>query len=74
MEVRLVPGLSPEGVLESIRAYLADQGFDKIEVNFTLGEESYRSDMSAPAILKVIDLAKSFYPNGVSILDRKSVV
>ena len=68
MEVRLVPGLSPEGVLESIRAYLADQGFDKIEVNFTLGEESYRSDMSAPAILKVIDLAKSFYPNGVSIL------
>ncbi|HFI0235533.1 TPA: M20/M25/M40 family metallo-hydrolase [Streptococcus suis] len=68
MEVRLVPGLTPDGVLSAIRTYLADQGFDQVEVAFTLGEESYRSDMSAPAIVKVIDLAKSFYPQGVSVL------
>ncbi len=29
---------------------------------------SYRSDMSAPAILNVIELAKKFYPQGVSVL------
>ena len=29
---------------------------------------SYRSDMSAPAILNVINLAKKFYPQGVSVL------
>lgn len=68
MEVRLVPGLTPNDVLKNIKHYLAAQGFDKLEVNFTLGEESYRSDMSSQAIVKVIDLAKSFYPKGVSVL------
>ena len=29
---------------------------------------SYRSDMSAPSILNVIELAKKFYPQGVSVL------
>lgn len=29
---------------------------------------SYRSDMSAPPILKVIELAKKFYKKGVSVL------
>lgn len=43
-------------------------GFDKVELYYTLGEMSYRSDMSAPAILNVIELAKKFYPQGVSVL------
>lgn len=68
MEVRLVPGLTPDHVLECIQVYLKEQGFDKIDVTFTLGLESYRSDMSAPAILSLIELAKDFYPAGVSVL------
>ena len=43
-------------------------GLEKIELVFTLGEMSYRSDMSAPSILNVIDLAKRFYPEGVCVL------
>ncbi len=68
MEVRLVPGLTPDYVLDCIRTYLKEQGFDKIDVTFTLGLESYRSDMSAPAILSLIELAKNFYTEGVSVL------
>ena len=68
VEVRLVPGLEPHRVLELIREQLDKNGFDKVELIYTLGEMSYRSDMSAPPILKVIELAKKFYPEGVSVL------
>lgn len=68
MEVRLVPGLTPERVLDSIRNHFVINGFEKVEVTYTLGEESYRSDMSAPAILQLINVAKAFYPKGVAVL------
>lgn len=68
MEMRLVPGLTPQGVLDKIKAHLVSKGFEQVEVIYTLGEQSYRSDMSAPAILKVIDIAKRFYEKGVAIL------
>ncbi|HFU4218600.1 TPA: M20/M25/M40 family metallo-hydrolase [Streptococcus suis] len=68
MEVRLVPGLDPHDVLEKIRQHLAKHGFEQVEVIFTLGEKSYRSDMSAPAIVNVIELAKKLTPEGVAVL------
>lgn len=68
MEVRLVPGLTPDGVLDAIKQHLSQRGFDKLIIQKTLGEMSYRSDMSAPAILRLIDLAKDHEPNGVAIL------
>ncbi|VUW96249.1 Succinyl-diaminopimelate desuccinylase [Streptococcus constellatus] len=67
-EVRLVPGLEPHRVLELIRKQLDKNGFDKVELVYTLGEMSYRSDMSASSILNVIELAKKFYQKGVSVL------
>lgn len=68
MEVRLVPGLEPHDVLDKIRKQLDRNGYDKVELTYTLGEMSYRSDMSAPSILNVIELAKDFYPEGISVL------
>lgn len=68
MEVRLVPGLEPHDVLDKIRQHLAKHGFEQVEVIFTLGEKSYRSDMSAPAIVNVIELAKKLTPEGVAVL------
>ncbi|WP_105100696.1 M20/M25/M40 family metallo-hydrolase [Streptococcus suis] len=68
MEVRLVPGLEPHDVLDKIRKHLDKHGFDKVEVVFTLGEMSYRSDMSHPAIVNVIELAKKLTPEGVAVL------
>ncbi len=68
MEVRLVPGLEPEDVLDKIRQQLDKNGYPAVELTYTLGEMSYRSDMSAPSILNVIELAKDFYPEGISVL------
>ena len=68
MEVRLVPGIEPHDVLDKIRKQLNKNGYDKVELTYTLGEMSYRSDMSAPSILNVIELAKDFYPEGISVL------
>ncbi|WP_155718591.1 peptidase dimerization domain-containing protein, partial [Streptococcus oralis] len=56
MEVRLVPGLDPKDVLEKIKQQLKKNGYDQVELVYTLGEMSYRSDMSAPSILNVIQL------------------
>lgn len=47
---------------------LQQHGFEQVELVYTLGEKAYRSDMSAPAILNVIEIAKAFSPNGVSVL------
>ncbi len=58
-----IVGMHPRQITE-----LDKNGFDKVELYYTLGEMSYRSDMSAPAILNVIELAKKFYPQGVSVL------
>ncbi|MBM7643570.1 M20/M25/M40 family metallo-hydrolase [Streptococcus loxodontisalivarius] len=68
MEMRLVPGLTPAYVLEKIKEHLKKAGFDRIKVTYTLGEESYRSDMSAPAILNLIQQAEKFYEKGISVL------
>ena len=68
MEVRLVPGLEPEDVLAKIRQQLDKNGYPAVELTYTLGEMSYRSDMSAPSILNLIELAKDFYREGVSVL------
>lgn len=68
MEVRLVPGLDPHDVLHKIEQHLHQNGFDHIKLVYTLGEKAYRSDMSAPAILNLITIAKKFSPKGVSIL------
>ncbi|CCF03050.1 M20/M25/M40 family metallo-hydrolase [Streptococcus macedonicus] len=68
MEVRLVPGLEPKDVLQKIEQHLQQHGFEQVELVYTLGEKAYRSDMSAPTILNVIEIAKTFSPNGVSVL------
>ena len=39
LEVRLVPGLEPHDVLEKIRKQLDKNGFDKVELYYTLGDE-----------------------------------
>ena len=68
MEVRLVPGLEPQDVLDKIRQQLDKNGYPAVELTYTLGEMSYRSDMSAPSILNLIELAKDYYQEGISVL------
>lgn len=68
LEVRLVPGMKPRKVFEQIQAQLVRNGFEQVDLTYTLGEEGYRSDMTAPSILNVIAIAKKFSPEGVAVL------
>lgn len=68
LEVRLVPGLEPRTVLEQIQRQLVKNGFGQVELIYTLGEMSYRSDMSAKSVLTVIDLAQKHYEKGICVL------
>ncbi|HEK9991748.1 TPA: M20/M25/M40 family metallo-hydrolase [Streptococcus equi subsp. zooepidemicus] len=68
LEVRLVPGLEPEYVFDQIRSYLLNKGFDQIKLTYTLGETSYRSDLSSSAIRQLVAVAEPLYPKGVSLL------
>ena len=68
LEVRLVPGMKPKKVFQQIQDQLVRNGFDQVQLTYTLGEEGYRSDMTAPSILKVIDIAGQFSPEGVAVL------
>lgn len=68
LEVRLVPGMEPHDVLAKLEKQLQKNGFDKVKLIFTLGEEGYRSDMTAPAILNTIKIAEKFSPKGVAVL------
>lgn len=68
LEVRLVPGMDPKKVLSCIEQQLANNGYDKVTLTYTLGEKGYRSDMTAPAIQNVIRIAEQFSPEGVAVL------
>ncbi|WP_161980402.1 M20/M25/M40 family metallo-hydrolase [Streptococcus sp. S784/96/1] len=68
LEVRLVPGMEPHDVLVKIEKQLRKNGFEQVKLSYTLGEEGYRSDMTAQAILNTIDIAKKFSPKGVAVL------
>ncbi|MBU7456236.1 M20/M25/M40 family metallo-hydrolase [Leuconostoc fallax] len=58
MEARLVPNMSPEKTVQQIQTHFHQLGFDDITVTQTLGESGYRSDMSDPEVLRVIDIVR----------------
>lgn len=62
-DVRLVPGMDPHDVVSKIHYHLINHGFSDIEVEFTLGEKGYRSDMSNPLIEEIVKTAKAVYGN-----------
>nr|MCH9869546.1 M20/M25/M40 family metallo-hydrolase [Serratia marcescens] len=61
VEARLVPGMDPDVTLKAIENHLVNQGFDDIEVEKTLGQGGYRSDMTDPEIKRAIALSQSTY-------------
>ncbi|AGM99375.1 M20/M25/M40 family metallo-hydrolase [Streptococcus iniae] len=68
MEIRLVPGLKPKEVFEAVKEYLYQQGFNALKITYTLGEESYRSDLTSSEIEHLIAVLKKHYDKGLSLL------
>lgn len=61
LEIRLVPGMDPDKTFQQVVAHLHKHDFDDVQAELTLGEPGYRSDMSAPAILKLAQIAADVY-------------
>lgn len=68
LEARLVPNMSPDKTLQLITEHLTKQGFSDIVVKKTLGLSGYRSDMSDPEIVRVIDTVTDYYHKEPSVL------
>lgn len=60
-DMRLVPGQDPKDIAVKVKKQLGKNGFGDIDVNYTMGVNSYRSDMDAPLILKLIETATDIY-------------
>ncbi|ADG41059.1 MULTISPECIES: M20/M25/M40 family metallo-hydrolase [Leuconostoc] len=61
LESRLVPNMSPDLTLQRISDHFKAAGLSDIVITKTLGQPGYRSDMSDPEILRVIDIAANYY-------------
>ncbi|QSB52202.1 M20/M25/M40 family metallo-hydrolase [Leuconostoc falkenbergense] len=61
LEARLVPGMDPDKTLLQIKQHFQSRGFSDILVTKTLGQPGYRSDMSDPEILRVINVTAHYY-------------
>lgn len=61
LEARLVPNMDPDKTLQQIKQHFQNEGFSDIVVTKTLGQPGYRSDMSDPEILRVIDITEKYY-------------
>lgn len=58
IDCRLVPGMDPFKIYESTKAYLAEQGFDDVEVELQSGQFAYWTDPSDPFVAQVIETAR----------------
>lgn len=68
LEIRLVPGMDPKVVFNQVQEQLQKNGYDQVQLSYTLGEKGYRSDLSHPAIQHLISVLDKHYPAGLSLL------
>ncbi|KAB2977620.1 M20/M25/M40 family metallo-hydrolase [Streptomyces sp. SS1-1] len=61
VEIRLVPGQSPERVLETVRAHLAKKGFDDIAVEVMATSSPHHTDHNDPFVALVAETARTAY-------------
>jgi acetylornithine deacetylase/succinyl-diaminopimelate desuccinylase-like protein len=61
VDFRLVPNQTPEQVLKQLRAYLDEQGFADIQIQFLGGEPAGRTDPDDPFVELVVRTAEPVY-------------
>jgi acetylornithine deacetylase/succinyl-diaminopimelate desuccinylase-like protein len=67
MDFRLVPDQDPDDVLRKLRAYLASQGFEDIDVHKLGGAEPVVTPIEHPFVQRVIRIAEGFAAKPASI-------
>jgi acetylornithine deacetylase/succinyl-diaminopimelate desuccinylase-like protein len=61
VDLRLVPDLTPELVLDLLRAHLARHGFGDVEITLLGGITPTRSSLDAPFVQRCIEAARATY-------------
>lgn len=61
IDVRLVPGMDPEGVYQAIRNHWDKHGFEEVQLKLLSNKKAFRTDLTHPFIDVVLDSAKEIY-------------
>jgi len=61
IDFRLVPDQDPYKILDSLRTYLDEQGFNDIEIKLWDGDRAHRTDPSDPLVRAVVAAAERVY-------------
>ena len=65
LDFRLAPDQDPQRIPDLVRAYLDQNGFTDIKVEYIVGQKGYRSDVNHPFVGLVCDTAREVYgPDG----------
>lgn len=61
IDCRLVPHQDPVDIQQKVQQHLIKHGFADVKVEYLMGEKSYRSDLDAPMIQSVLEVAADVY-------------
>lgn len=61
IDARLVPHQDPVDIYKKVQKYLNKRGFSDVKVEYLMGEKSYRSDLDAPIVRSILDVAAKVY-------------
>jgi acetylornithine deacetylase/succinyl-diaminopimelate desuccinylase-like protein len=68
VDFRLVPGQTPEKVLENLRRHLDAEGFEDVQIKFLGGEPAARTDPDHPFVKLVVDAAADVYEHPMQLV------
>jgi acetylornithine deacetylase/succinyl-diaminopimelate desuccinylase-like protein len=68
VDFRLVPGQTPEKVLENLRRHLDAEGFEDVQIKFLGGEPAARTDPDHPFVRLVVDAAADVYEHPMQLV------
>ncbi len=68
IDFRLVPDQDPHKILNSLRAYLDDQGFDDVDIELLDADWAHRTDPGDPLVKAVVAAAERVYDKPLVVM------
>lgn len=72
IDVRLVPGYTPEKVYDLLRKHLDNHGFEDIELDLIASVKPFRTDLTNPFVDLVVKTGEEIYGEGKAIVTPNS--
>lgn len=68
LDVRLVPGYTPDNVAEILRKHLDDHGFQDVELDLIASVKPFRTDLNDPFVDLMVQTAEEVYGPGKAVV------